>query len=594
MPKVSVIIPVYNAENFLKRCLDSVCNQTLSDIEIICINDCSTDKSVEILKQYNVKIINLEENKGAAYARNIGIEQACGEYLGFVDSDDYIAPDFYEKLYSKSGADIIKGSYKYYDSGYINEDLNKKIKIYKNNFSYEFCSAIYKTSLIKENKIIFPNLRDMEDPVFALFCAKNAKNIETVDDAYINICAHSDSQTAQKPSFNRICDKLKGLSQIINLVNSFNTQNNGGNFVCALWFFITAGVIEKVDFNTKLYLSKELLSLYENIRDKESFFYHLRELSPLLYKCFKEKNQENLVFYVKNKTIEDNLIKIKELELSNKKLSEYNDFLIRNYVKESLNTSDGEDIYFISVVNNYDLYHKCLGLNPFVTEPRNNHLVDFDNTKENIFIPHRYNSFLEKYDYSKDSWFVFCHCDWEPMEDIRQKLKTLDKNYIYGPVGSKAEMYKNKLMVYITGFCYEKRRDGSGLRPLGALEKGIEPSDTFDCQALFVHSSLIKKYNLRFDENLKWDLYVEDFCINAKKQHAIESYAFRLEACHWSGYHKTPASYYQSLDYINAKYPNDYFGGTVSHIGGAKIELANQKECLIFKLARNIKGGINA
>lgn len=180
------------------------------------------------------------------------------------------------------------------------------------------------------------------------------------------------------------------------------------------------------------------------------------------------------------------------------------------------------------------------------------------------------------------------------MENIRIKLKTLDKNCIYGPVGSKAEIYKNKLMVYITGFCYERRRDGSGLRPLGALTQGFESSDTFDCQALFVHSSLIKKYNLRFDENLKWDLYVEDFCINAKKQHAIESYAFRLEACHWSGYHKTPASYYQSLDYINAKYPNDYFGGTVSHIGGAKIELANQKECLIFKLARNIKGGINA
>ncbi len=94
-----------------KRCLDSVCNQTLSDIETICINDCSTDNSLNILKEYNVKIVNLEENKGASFARNIGIEKACGEYLGFVDSDDYISADFYEILYNNSKrADIVKGN----------------------------------------------------------------------------------------------------------------------------------------------------------------------------------------------------------------------------------------------------------------------------------------------------------------------------------------------------------------------------------------------------------------------------------------------------------------------------------------------------
>ena len=97
--KVSVIIPVYNVEKYLKDCVDSIINQTLKETEIILINDGSTDKSVEILKEYNVKIFNLKENKGASFARNIGIEKACGEYLGFVDSDDYIASDFYEILY---------------------------------------------------------------------------------------------------------------------------------------------------------------------------------------------------------------------------------------------------------------------------------------------------------------------------------------------------------------------------------------------------------------------------------------------------------------------------------------------------------------
>lgn len=118
MPKVSVIIPVYNTEKFLRKCLDSVCNQTLQDIEIICINDCSTDGSLEILREYarkdnRIKLIELLENCGAAKARNIGIDIAEGEYLGFIDSDDYIDLDFYENLYAKAietSADVVKGS----------------------------------------------------------------------------------------------------------------------------------------------------------------------------------------------------------------------------------------------------------------------------------------------------------------------------------------------------------------------------------------------------------------------------------------------------------------------------------------------------
>ena len=91
MPKVSVIIPVYNTENYLRKCLDSVINQTLDDIEIICINDCSTDNSLNILKEYaskdeRIKIIEFKENKGASVARNTGIAESNGEYIGFLIS----------------------------------------------------------------------------------------------------------------------------------------------------------------------------------------------------------------------------------------------------------------------------------------------------------------------------------------------------------------------------------------------------------------------------------------------------------------------------------------------------------------------------
>ena len=94
MALVSVIIPVYNLEKYLKQCLESVVSQTLKDIEILCVNDGSTDSSLEILEEYasrdtRIRIIN-QENHGAGNARNTGLNIAAGEYLYFLDGDDYI------------------------------------------------------------------------------------------------------------------------------------------------------------------------------------------------------------------------------------------------------------------------------------------------------------------------------------------------------------------------------------------------------------------------------------------------------------------------------------------------------------------------
>jgi glycosyltransferase involved in cell wall biosynthesis len=113
MIKVSVIVPVYNVAKYLPACMDSVIAQTLRDIEIICINDGSTDNCAEILEQYaqkdsRIRVIT-QINKGLSNARNTGIEQAKGEYISFVDSDDVIVTDFLEKLYAavkKYDADI--------------------------------------------------------------------------------------------------------------------------------------------------------------------------------------------------------------------------------------------------------------------------------------------------------------------------------------------------------------------------------------------------------------------------------------------------------------------------------------------------------
>ena len=102
--KVSVIVPVYNVEKYLRQCLDSIINQTLKEIEILCINDGSTDSSPEILKEYEekdsrIKIIN-KKNAGLSAARNQGLELAKGEYVSFIDSDDWINETFCEALYT--------------------------------------------------------------------------------------------------------------------------------------------------------------------------------------------------------------------------------------------------------------------------------------------------------------------------------------------------------------------------------------------------------------------------------------------------------------------------------------------------------------
>lgn len=597
MAQVSVIIPVYNTEKYLQKCLDSVCNQTLKDIEIICVNDCSPDNSLAVLQEYakndnRIKLINFTENKGAAAARNAGIDATTGEYIGFVDSDDFVDLDFYEKLYSKAketDADAVKGNYKYSNRGVCNVFLNKKVEEHNKLFAFEFCSAVFRRDIIITNHIKFPDLCDMEDPVFTFHFALCAKEIAICWNANINITERSDSQTASIPSEGRLEAKIIGLHKLVELANKYsNIYGRILYYVVALWFHIVALNIALVVLERKLNLAKALLKVVEQISSKDSFFYYLRSFSEELYMAVKNNDIEKFLYFEKIDILKKQSIELKGMHLSQEVAEDYAKFLFSNYAIENIKKSTGEKIYFVSVVNNYALYDQLIRNNVFVKLPQNIECVDYNNVVENIPIPIRYNSFLNNYDYKQDAWFVFCHCDWELWEDINPVLNKLDKNYIYGPIGAKLEYCKEQAYSTLSGFCYEKRRDGTGLRILGDLKNVPELTDTFDCQALIVHSSLVKKFNLRFDENLYWDLYVEDFSINAKLKYNIASYALHFRACHWSGYHSIPASYYATLDYINKKYPDHSFAGTVSIIGGLDIFKANFKDIILHRLRKNI------
>lgn len=107
MPKVSIILPVYNASAYLRTCLNTLVSQTLKDIEIIAIDDCSTDDSLSILQEYaslhpQIKVFHNTQNRGQGATRNLGIQKSTGEYIGFVDSDDYIHPQMYESMYQET------------------------------------------------------------------------------------------------------------------------------------------------------------------------------------------------------------------------------------------------------------------------------------------------------------------------------------------------------------------------------------------------------------------------------------------------------------------------------------------------------------
>ena len=111
---ISIVIPIYNSEKYLKECLDSVIAQTYKDLEIICVDDMSTDGSGEIIKEYaqnDKRIVIIQgEHKGVMAARKMGVNKANGEYIGFVDSDDWIEPDMYECMLERNqnvNSDII-------------------------------------------------------------------------------------------------------------------------------------------------------------------------------------------------------------------------------------------------------------------------------------------------------------------------------------------------------------------------------------------------------------------------------------------------------------------------------------------------------
>ena len=216
MIKVSVIVPVYNTENYLEKCLDSLVKQTLKDIEIIVINDCSTDNSKKILEKYknkynNIKLINNTKNKGIGYNRNLGIEKAKGKYVSFIDSDDYVEHNMLEEMYNKAekeNLDIVMCNfYKMLekDDGTTIEISSKhQIPFFENTALIDRPRLLLDVELAPWNKIFkkdlindirFPQDIKYEDTVFVVKAMAKAKTIGMIDKKFNYYLVRNTSET---------------------------------------------------------------------------------------------------------------------------------------------------------------------------------------------------------------------------------------------------------------------------------------------------------------------------------------------------------------------------------------------------------------
>lgn len=245
MAKLSIIVPVYNVEKYLPKCLESLTNQTLKDIEIICVNDGSMDNSLAILKEFaskdsRIRIID-NQHQGVAKTRNTGIEQSTGEYIGFVDSDDYIDIDFFEKLYNsatKSNSDIAiasilkhKNFFNIYNVKYTKEEtaitIQDKIKLCedKKHFFFYAWNKIYHSGFIKENNIKFSEGQIYEDVMFAIKALYYSNKIISVYGTKYHYIEHENSLTKYKDKTGeKEHDLIKAYSELQEFCNSKNIE----------------------------------------------------------------------------------------------------------------------------------------------------------------------------------------------------------------------------------------------------------------------------------------------------------------------------------------------------------------------------------
>lgn len=328
MENISVIVPIYNVEKYLRRCVDSLLKQTLENIEILLINDGSTDKSGQICDEY-LKIDNRirvfhKRNGGVSSARNLGLENIKGGYVTFVDPDDYLDEDALEYLYKlikESNSDIACYKLKIYKDDVLlskkleyekleifNEDEIIKNQVAFSKFSHTSCNKLYSKNLFKDEKIRFEEeIRYAEDALFNVYILSKAKRLISSNLAKYNYFINEGS-TVNKVTDKRI-DILKAQRYMIDFlkknydygVKYIIKDYIGSSIAIAIDLAKSKGNIEMFKIlkllKIRIQIDKYILKDTKNINIKNKIMFSILKKNPILivilYKIkflfFKEK-----------------------------------------------------------------------------------------------------------------------------------------------------------------------------------------------------------------------------------------------------------------------------------------------------------------
>lgn len=248
MPKVSIIIPVYNVEKYIARCIESVLNQTFNDFELILINDGSKDKSLEIMNNYkndNRVIIIDQKNMGPAKTRNKGIEEAKGEYIMFIDSDDYIDKDYIEKYtdaLKEDDYDLVMGGYQKINGDKIEFTRKLKDAEFSKYIVTGPVSKLYKKSFLTKNRVSFLDTTASEDVYFNLLAYSKNPKIKIIDNiGYYYVYNPTSLSNTLHKGFKKNVDIL-GLAAEINYDAIKNKELNQYFIIRYLiWYLLYSG-----------------------------------------------------------------------------------------------------------------------------------------------------------------------------------------------------------------------------------------------------------------------------------------------------------------------------------------------------------------
>ncbi len=294
MAKVSICVPVYNVEKYIARCLESILSQSYENIEVIVVNDCTPDKSMEIVQSYadsdnRIRIINHETNRGLMWARRTGYMAATGDYITFCDSDDSLVPKAIELLVVRAmetGADIVSGLIKYVDTQggeiiwkhslkYGNDSEAVLKSLLKKEFGHNLCSKLFTKSILQDYDYwTIDKMVNAEDGLLFYQLLSNAKKIVMLHDVVYNYIKNATSSTHVEFSDNAINGIVEFIDYVYESSSRYPELESLKNHYLA------------IELNT-LALNCGLQRIQSALKDSESYKY-VKFVYRLKYLTFKE------------------------------------------------------------------------------------------------------------------------------------------------------------------------------------------------------------------------------------------------------------------------------------------------------------------